>query len=96
MYLYCVIFCCISLFLQIGEQYIIKNFIISAANPNFNTLKNQYEIQLHDNSEVFLDNEPHEQLPKYKFKFVSIANLKILEKNTIVGLYYFFSCIVIY
>lgn len=46
-------------------------------------------MQLDENSDVYLDDEEDMKLPKYKFEFKSISDLKLLEKNTLVGLYYF-------
>lgn len=60
---------------QLGKVYYISKGTLKVANKQFNTVKNDYEMTLNDNSEVEEVSSEAAFIPETKFNFVPIDEL---------------------
>lgn len=73
------------LFVQIGNVYYISRCALKAANKQFNSLKNDYEMTMTNDTEIVPCHENSEDIPTLQFNFCSISQVENKEKNDMIG-----------
>lgn len=74
-----------DLFVQIGNVYYISRCSLKAANKQFNSLKNDYEMTMTNDTEIVPCHENSEDIPTLQFNFCSISEMENKEKNDMIG-----------
>ncbi|KAL0108123.1 hypothetical protein PUN28_015019 [Cardiocondyla obscurior] len=67
-----------------GEVYYISRCALKAANKQFNTLKNDYEMTMTNDTEIRLCQEKNDDIPTLQFDFSPISQIENKEKNDII------------
>jgi len=75
----------IVLFMQPGNVYYISRCTLKAANKQFNTLKNDYEMTMTGDTEIVPCHENSDDIPTLQFNFCPISQVENKEKNDLIG-----------
>ncbi|KAI4484282.1 hypothetical protein M0804_007738 [Polistes exclamans] len=67
-----------------GQIYYISRCNLKAANKQYSTLKNDYEMCMTSETEVIPCYEEANSIPRIQFDFIPINNIEIKEKNDII------------
>ncbi|XP_072749031.1 replication protein A 70 kDa DNA-binding subunit [Anoplolepis gracilipes] len=70
--------------IEIGNVYYISRCALKAANKQFNSLKNDYEMTMTNDTEIVPCHENSEDIPTLQFNFSSISEVENKEKNDII------------
>lgn len=70
--------------LEIGNVYYISRCQLKAANKQFNSLKNDYEMTMTNDTEIVPCHENIEDIPTLQFNFCSISQVENKERNDII------------
>lgn len=73
------------LFMQPGNVYYISRCTLKAANKQFNTLKNDYEMSMTGDTEIVPCHENSDDIPTLQFDFCPISQVENKEKNDVIG-----------
>lgn len=71
--------------MQIGNVYYISRCMLKAANKQFNSLKNDYEMTMTNDTEIVPCHENNEDIPTLQFNFCPIGQVENMEKNDMIG-----------
>lgn len=66
-------------------MYYISRCTLKAANKQFNSLKNDYEMTMTNDTEIVPCHENSEDIPTLQFNFCSISEVENKEKNDMIG-----------
>lgn len=72
--------------LQNGKVYYISRATLKAANKQFNTLNNNFEMTLTSDSEIIPCHDTGTDIPAIQFNFVPISDIENKERNCILGI----------
>ncbi|XP_029671382.1 replication protein A 70 kDa DNA-binding subunit-like [Formica exsecta] len=70
--------------IEIGNVYYISRCSLKAANKQFNSLKNDYEMTMTNDTEIVPCHENSEDIPTLQFNFCSISEVENKEKNDMI------------
>ncbi|KMQ93699.1 replication protein a 70 kda dna-binding subunit [Lasius niger] len=70
--------------IEIGNVYYISRCALKAANKQFNSLKNDYEMTMTNDTEIVPCHENSEDIPTLQFNFCSISQVENKEKNDMI------------
>jgi replication factor A1 len=70
--------------LEMGQVYYISRGCLKPANKKFSSVKNDYELNMNDDTEVELCMEGASDLPTLQYNFTSIADIESIEPNTLI------------
>ncbi|KAL6425446.1 hypothetical protein ACFW04_009553 [Cataglyphis niger] len=70
--------------IEIGNVYYISRCTLKAANKQFNSLKNDYEMTMTNDTEIVPCHENSEDIPTLQFNFCSISEVENKEKNDMI------------
>ncbi|XP_011875175.1 PREDICTED: replication protein A 70 kDa DNA-binding subunit [Vollenhovia emeryi] len=67
-----------------GHVYYISRCTLKAANKQFNTLKNDYEMTMTSDTEIIPCHEKSDDIPTLQFNFCPISQVENKEKNELI------------
>lgn len=71
--------------IEVDKVYFLSRASIKVANKQFNTLKNDYEMTLNNESVIQECMDVVDSIPETKYEFLAIDKLAQIEPGTIVG-----------
>ncbi|XP_029174342.1 replication protein A 70 kDa DNA-binding subunit-like [Nylanderia fulva] len=72
--------------IEIGNVYYISRCALKAANKQFNSLKNDYEMTMTNDTEIVPCHENSEDIPTLQFNFCAISQVENKEKNDMIDI----------
>eukprot|EP00094_Tigriopus_californicus_P000409 TCALIF_00398-PA protein Name:"Similar to RPA1 Replication protein A 70 kDa DNA-binding subunit (Homo sapiens)" AED:0.07 eAED:0.07 QI:4/0.83/0.85/1/0.5/0.57/7/130/663 len=69
---------------EVGKLYYVTSCSLKAANKQYSTLNNEYEMTFRDSTEVIPCNEDASNIPTITFNFVKIKDLAAASKDSVV------------
>lgn len=69
--------------IEVGKLYYISSCTLKAANKQYSTLNNEYEMTMRESTEVLPCQEDTSSIPTLSFNFVKIKDLADVSKDTV-------------